>query len=841
MCIRDRPSRALSTITEEDEDQAQWSPLEQDRAADEPNFRVVIRVRPPLDRERGSDYRRAVSVHGNDQMITVGEAVQDPDREGEEIPDSGCFPNVSFSFDRIYDQRVSQQAVYRDVGKPALLSALQGYNASIIAYGQTGSGKTYTMEGLSHTEDRGILPRTVEAIFEHIAVQAGPGRKFLVRAAYLQIYNEAISDLLKPDRQNLSIREDKKKGIYVEHLSEWVVRSPEEVYALMKTGASARTVAATKANTQSSRSHAIFIIIAEQAESFIVGEDGQERLLQHSDPTEGPQVCQRIKVGKLNLVDLAGSERVRVTGATGKRLEESRKINQSLSALGNVVSALTDPKARSHIPFRDAKLTRILEDSLGGNCKTTMMAMVSPALEVYHESMSTLKFANRAKHIQNCAQVNLDLDQKALLSKYEAELGKLREQLSDKSRTVVDKRKLIEVQERREQAEQDKLACITALEQQSRGLMQEKREKKQLEQRIKALQSQLLTGEDKHKSGDASESQHSYQSKLMEIERERESIEKDKAQVDRYKLLLMKQRDIMVALTSRLNERDELIAGLQDELDAYDQHQQLLEDQVDSKTATVLLLQRLGVQHAQAGQQQQPAQVAAAAAAAAGDLEAELREAEAERVSLEYLLKEKLETMVEVEIRERVHSHTRMRASQATPTASSAELTQAHEHEERRLSSMLLEKERQLRALHDEHATLREQRAGGGGKEEPVLLECALQQAEQVRTRVKKNYEATLTDFLRQKRTKQSNWRAERQAQLAKMMTLKQQCGTNDKERVALKTILELKIKGLVDSLSRSLCDQPGAQGCMREVQALNSLVLASAAALGFDQPNTCK
>lgn len=169
---------------------------------------------------------------------------------------------------------------------------------------------------------------------------------------------------------------------------------------------------------------------------------------------------QAFKVGKLNLVDLAGSERVRLTGATGRRLEESKKINQSLSALGNVIAALTDSKGRQHIPYRDSKLTRILEDSLGGNCKTTMMAMISPALESFVESLSTLKFANRAKNIKNEARINEDLDQKALLRKYEREIKKLKGELEEKAKTIVDKRRLLQLEEQRRQAEADKVSVV---------------------------------------------------------------------------------------------------------------------------------------------------------------------------------------------------------------------------------------------------------------------------------------------------------------------------------------------------------------------------------------------
>lgn len=287
----------------------------------------------------------------------------------------------------------------------------------------------------------------------------------MVRASYLQIYNEVISDLLRTDRTNLHIREDKKKGVFVEGLSEWAVRSPNEIYSLMQKGAMSRATASTKMNDVSSRSHAVFIIIVEH--------------MSHDEESNG---AREIRVGKLNLVDLAGSERVRVTGATGKRLEECKKINQSLSALGNVISALTDQKQpKTHIPYRDSKITRLLEDSLGGNCITTMMAMVSPALEAFNESLSSLKFANRAKNIRNEPVINEDVDQKALLRKYEAELKRLRTELEEKNRHLIDKKRLLQLEEERRRAEQDKAAAVTALEARSREFMQEREEKKRLE------------------------------------------------------------------------------------------------------------------------------------------------------------------------------------------------------------------------------------------------------------------------------------------------------------------------------------------------------------------------
>jgi hypothetical protein len=430
--------------------------------------------------------------------------------------------------------------------------------------------------------------------------------------------------------------------VYVDGLSEWVVRSPAEIYGLMERGAAVRATGETKMNEVSSRSHAVFIVIAEQSETIYVDDRGVEmnseqfNNLAHSRGVRSQHemnlledhVRQTFKVGKLNLVDLAGSERVQRSGATGVRLEESKQINKSLSMLGYVISALTEAKDRQHVPYRNSKLTRMLEDSLGGNCKTTMMAMISPAFEAMLETISTLKFANRAKNIKNEARVNEDLDQKSLLRKYERELKKLRQELEERSKNVVDKRRLLELDEQRRRAEADKMAAIRALEARSQEFMKEKEEKKKLEQRISMLMGQMIRGDKTgllhpgQNSSDPSSSafqdngspydlnveneiimkeqqdklRQEYEFKLADLERERETIEEEKAQVDRYKQLLLKQRDIMIALTQRLVERDEQIMALQDELDAYDRHHKELEEKLDEKTAQLIKLQRISME-----------------------------------------------------------------------------------------------------------------------------------------------------------------------------------------------------------------------------------------------------
>ena len=375
------------------------------------NLRVAIRVRPPLPREteEGIPFRSIAIVSPDHKSISLAEylgaELDELARQREWIEKPQLFQLHRFTFDSIFDLDSSQIDVYNITAKQAVNSVLEGYNSTIFCYGQTGTGKTYTMEGFtynSQAEQRGIIQRTIEDIFTYIEQTSNENTKFIIRASYLQIYNESISDLLKPEKKNLQIREDKKKGIYVDLLSEWAVRTPVDLYALLKRGGSYRTTAATLMNDVSSRSHAVFVITVEQMTT---------------ENIKG-QTHTQIKVGKLNLVDLAGSERIRITGATGQQLEESKKINKSLSCLGNVINALTDQKGRIHVPYRDSKLTRLLEDSLGGNCKTTMLAMISPAHESFSESLSTLHFAQRAKKIKNRPVINEDLNNRALIRQY---------------------------------------------------------------------------------------------------------------------------------------------------------------------------------------------------------------------------------------------------------------------------------------------------------------------------------------------------------------------------------------------------------------------------------------
>ncbi len=314
------------------------------------NMKVVIRVRPALPREIEVDlpFRSVVLVSNDNKSCNLveylGAELSEVERQREWVENPNLFQLHRFTFDYVFDMDSNQQQVYEETAKPAVISILEGYNSTIFAYGQTGTGKTYTMEGFTYNggdNQRGIIPRSIEEIFNYIESFSNSDTKFMVRASYLQIYNESTSDLLKPEKTSLQIRENKQKGVFADGLSEWAVRTPGDIYTLLQKGAACRATASTKMNDVSSRSHAVFQITVEQ---MTIIDDGK-----------GESMTQ-IKVGKLNLVDLAGSERIRVTGATGKQLEESKKINWSLSALGNVIYALTDNKGRTHIPYRDSKV-----------------------------------------------------------------------------------------------------------------------------------------------------------------------------------------------------------------------------------------------------------------------------------------------------------------------------------------------------------------------------------------------------------------------------------------------------------------------------------------------------
>ncbi|KAK4245763.1 hypothetical protein C7999DRAFT_33832 [Corynascus novoguineensis] len=334
------------------------------------SIKVVARFRPQNRVEIESGGQPIVSFDGPDTCTVDSREAQG-----------------TFTFDRVFDMSCKQSDIFDFSIKPTVDDILNGYNGTVFAYGQTGAGKSYTMMGTNIDDDegKGVIPRIVEQIFTNILSSAA-NIEYTVRVSYMEIYMERIRDLLAPQNDNLPVHEEKNRGVYVKGLLEIYVSSVQEVFEVMRRGGNARAVAATNMNQESSRSHSIFVITITQKNV----ETGSA------------------KSGQLFLVDLAGSEKVGKTGASGQTLEEAKKINKSLSALGMVINALTDGKS-SHIPYRDSKLTRILQESLGGNSRTTLIINCSPSSYNDAETLSTLRFGMRAKSIKNKAKVNAEL------------------------------------------------------------------------------------------------------------------------------------------------------------------------------------------------------------------------------------------------------------------------------------------------------------------------------------------------------------------------------------------------------------------------------------------------
>mmetsp|Transcript_988 Transcript_988/g.2094 ORF Transcript_988/g.2094 Transcript_988/m.2094 type:complete len:735 (-) Transcript_988:331-2535(-) len=368
------------------------------------SIKVVFRVRPLNSREKQDDRKIATIAHEEKGIIEL------------RIPstDGGYDTSKTFAFDAVFSENSNQRHIYDVCAAPVVQSVLEGYNGTIFAYGQTGAGKTHTMEGVNEpSELRGIIPNTFEHMFDHIALNSAHD-KYLVRASYFEIYNEEIRDLLSPQKSahGLELKESSDSGVYIKDLTSVVVKSVAEINSVLQKGKKNRSVGFTLMNAGSSRSHSIFSIVIECCS---VDSDKNEH----------------IRVGKLSLVDLAGSERQSKTGASGDRLKEATKINLSLSALGNCISALVDGKS-NHVPYRDSKLTRILQDSLGGNTKTVMCANAGPADYNYDESLSTLRYASRAKNIKNKPVVNED-PKDAKLREHQEEIARLKSLLSKMS------------------------------------------------------------------------------------------------------------------------------------------------------------------------------------------------------------------------------------------------------------------------------------------------------------------------------------------------------------------------------------------------------------------------
>ncbi|XP_037127988.1 kinesin-like protein KIF11 [Syngnathus acus] len=370
------------------------------------NIQVVVRCRPFNTAERKSSYN-VIDCDPNRKEVVVRTASDKASRK-------------TYTFDMVFGPAAKQIDVYRSVVCPTLDEVIMGYNCTIFAYGQTGTGKTFTMEGERSPDERftweedplaGIIPRTLHQIFEKLSEN---GTEFSVKVSLLEIYNEELFDLLAPGEdvnERLQLFDDprNKRGVVVKGLEEVTVHNKDEVYLILERGSAKRRTASTLMNAYSSRSHSVFSVTIHMKEMTLDGEE-------------------LVKIGKLNLVDLAGSENIGRSGAVDKRAREAGNINQSLLTLGRVITALVEK--RPHVPYRESKLTRILQDSLGGRTKTSIIATVSPSSSNLEETLSTLEYASRAKNIMNKPEVNQKLTKRTLIKEYTEEIERLKRDLA---------------------------------------------------------------------------------------------------------------------------------------------------------------------------------------------------------------------------------------------------------------------------------------------------------------------------------------------------------------------------------------------------------------------------
>jgi len=378
-------------------------------------IRVCCRFRPQNKLEKSLNCHRCIAISDCKTVV--------------EIKNPAVAKPYRFNLDHIFDTDSSQPYVFTETVKELVSNVMRGFNCTVFAYGQTGTGKTYSMEGELGSPSRGIIPRVVEFIFQLIE-EADEVFEFVLKVSYCEIYLERLRDLFNPSNKQLKIRES-KHGIYIQGVTEMYVRDEPEVMKLMIMGADARTVQSTRMNAVSSRSHAVFMLKLES---------------KHTETGS-------MKASKLLMVDLAGSEKVAKTEASGSALEEAKKINQSLSALGNVMNALTE--GSKHIPYRDSVLTKLLSDSLGGNCKTCLLIAASCSSYSAEETISTMRFGVRAKKIKNTAKVNAE----KTVAEYKKEVIGLNRTISKLRKLVACLKHDLELSKKGELTEENELAA----------------------------------------------------------------------------------------------------------------------------------------------------------------------------------------------------------------------------------------------------------------------------------------------------------------------------------------------------------------------------------------------
>ncbi|XP_060908635.1 centromere-associated protein E isoform X3 [Labrus mixtus] len=403
--------------------------------------KVCVRVRPLIEREESAASESAEPAH----------LFWKADKKSIHQIDDGNSTK-SFSFDRVFTAQETTNQLYQNIAKPLVVSTVEGYNGTIFAYGQTSSGKTFTMMGSNGTP--GVIPLAVEDVFQ--TIKNFPKKEFLLRVSYMEIYNETVSDLLVDSwkRKPLEVRETINKNIYVADLTEELVTNPSQALSWIRKGEKNRHYGKTKMNQRSSRSHTIFRMILESRE--------------RSDPASGENADGAIIVSHLNLVDLAGSERASQTGAEGARFKEGCNINRSLFTLGQVIKKLTDESQKGFTNYRDSKLTRILQNSLGGNAKTVIICTITPV--TLEETLSTLQFASTAKKMKNDPHVTEVSDDGALLKRYRNEIVDLKRRLNEVSSvtqtTATEKdflSQLLQEKDQLQREQEDRIRNLTQL------------------------------------------------------------------------------------------------------------------------------------------------------------------------------------------------------------------------------------------------------------------------------------------------------------------------------------------------------------------------------------------
>jgi kinesin family protein 3/17 len=465
-------------------------------------------------------------MSGNEREAGYATIVDIDQQSGGVAVTNPAGQKVNFKFDFAYPDGISQEEVYETTAAPIVAGVLEGFNGTIFAYGQTGTGKTYSMEGKLVGEHRGIVPRAFEHIFDYVSANSD-SHQFLITVTYVEIYNDELRDLLAAQPgQSLKIREDPQHGVQIKGVAVHKAQKLEDLQMLLNFGKKNRVVRKTNMNAESSRSHSILTLSVETLTQIEGGE--------------------HVRSAKLNLVDLAGSERAAKTGAEGVGFTEGVNINYELMILGNCIAALTS-KGNTHIPYRDSKLTMLLKDSLGGNARTMMIAALGPASYNFMETMSTLRYAERAKKIENKPKVNMD-PKDALLLQYQQELAALQAQLEggggggagggaasqqSEEEKIKQMEEVVAAQMKKlasganmAKAEREKLE--QELERKRREIEDEKEKRAQYEARLQELGKYLAGGRDLRKQTEQNEQEIArIRERLKEREQRAVALEKE--------------------------------------------------------------------------------------------------------------------------------------------------------------------------------------------------------------------------------------------------------------------------------------------------------------------------